>query len=135
MHIAAMYGHTHLITTLASLGADISAEDEHLTAPVHYAAACNQPATIETLERLGANLNVRDVNGRTSVHHAAMCSHSEAIEILARLGADMEVKDCFQRPPLDFCPTAKVTEVLWNAIDRQRLTATAGTNTGADPCP
>lgn len=97
LQCAALYGHTDIVTKLASLGADINSADKHKWTALHDAALNGHTETVAKLVSLGASINARtDVEEeapgaglRTPLTCAAMNGHTETVKQLASLGAEV----------------------------------------------
>ncbi len=107
---------THAFTLLANLaefeacvqmGEDVNARDSAGYAPLHWAAATNDPPLLTTLLEAGADVNVQSNIGSTPLHVAAiMGAHStertDVVTVLLDAGADPNAHDSQGRTPPDY---------------------------------
>lgn len=90
VHLAAAYGHAHVVELLILHGADICCVDAMQQTPLHAAAAGGSGESLRVLLGAGGDVMARDNAGRTPLHVAATLGRPEPISILAGGGADLE---------------------------------------------
>jgi uncharacterized protein len=107
LHVAAMFGHTNLVTHLIGRNAllNVNAENASRSTPLHLAAAFRDEVVAERIVRelveFGAELNSHDANGQTPLHHAVARGSKLLARTLIELGADPHLKDGQARSAMD----------------------------------
>ena len=90
-------------------------------APLHAAAAYNEPAVVALLLERGADIEALSAFGHTPLHHAAIRGTPEVFELLLDRGADIKALDRGTFTPLDY---AVKNENLKRSSILERITAT-----------
>jgi hypothetical protein len=98
--LAAQFGHTSCIKTLAELRADVNQAANDGATPAYIAAQSGFHGCVELLAALGADLKQADNRMTTALHQAAMNGHSRCIEALVRLRVEIDVTNVDDRTPL-----------------------------------
>ena len=70
MHMAAKYGNPDTISTLKSLGADLSPKDSAGLMPIHWAARQGNEKAVKLLKELNVDISVKDHSGKTPLQWA-----------------------------------------------------------------
>ncbi len=97
VHLAAAYGHVHVVELLILHGADIFCVDAMKQTPLHAAAAGGSGESLRVLLGAGGDVMARDNAGRTPLHVAATLGRPEPISILVGGGADLEAGGSISR--------------------------------------
>jgi hypothetical protein len=100
MWLAAQFGHTRTVTTLAELKADVNLCANDGASPVYIASQGGNCECIEELVRLKADVGLTDKKGLSPVHQAAMNGHDGCIRLLFNLRADVRLPNCDKKTPL-----------------------------------
>jgi ankyrin repeat protein len=101
MHLAAERGHAPCIELLVAMRANVNAQGNHGTAPLHFAAK-GHPFCIELLvTKFGADLNLRNDNGWTAVFVAVLFNSPACIPTLVQLKADITICSGDGKTPLE----------------------------------
>ena len=107
---------THAFTLLANLaefeecvqmGEDVNARDSAGYAPLHWAAATNDPSLLTALLEAGADVNAQSNIGATPLHvaaimRAASTERTDVVTVLLEAGADPNARDSDGRTPMDY---------------------------------
>lgn len=93
LHVAANCGQIDVIKLLLESGADIEAEEQHLT-PLCWAVAGNQVTAVGLLISKGCRLNGEALN------EAAWYGHPEVMQSLLAKATDVDIRDSKGRTPL-----------------------------------
>lgn len=94
-----------LVSHCLQAGADVNAQDQSGTTPLHHAASAGaRPAVITTLVKAGANVNARDKGKHTPLHYAVLWGGGTpaVIATLARAGANVNARNGSGETPLHF---------------------------------
>jgi uncharacterized protein len=111
LHWAAMEGHKVAAKLLLAKGADVNANAEDGSTPLHAAAGngddsirsnvfLDNEETVELLLASKAQINAQDKYGQTPLHGAAMWGHMKVAEVLLTKGANVNIKDIKGQTPL-----------------------------------
>ncbi|WIA30890.1 hypothetical protein OEZ86_000943 [Tetradesmus obliquus] len=104
LHLAAIYGHTHIAQWLLSEGASVDAVDQGGHTPLHLASKYGHTQLLQLLLQHGAGVNAANrIYKMTPLHMAAKEGQRGSAEALVAAGADVkaEAKDGVQ--PLHIC--------------------------------
>lgn len=94
IHVAAQYGHTHLVKLLLKYS-DVDVESKNLETPLMIAALNNNEQTIELLITSGANVNHksdRSQGERSVLFFACLGGERKIVEFLVDRGAKLYTK-------------------------------------------
>ena len=92
LFLACRGGHTAIIQTLITSGADIEQKNDHGFSPLYCAALHNQLEALKILLKEGANIHTVDLGGLTPLHIAAEKGYAEVIQLLLQYGADKTIQ-------------------------------------------
>ena len=93
LHLAAYYGHTHVVTRLLDAGWSLEARDGGYT-PLSWAAWGGHLETVQCLLLRGADIDTQDNDKWTPLHRASRWwGHTEVIKTLLHHGAKQEIKN------------------------------------------
>lgn len=120
--LAAEGGHTDVILTLISNGADVNAKNpRNLRTPLHYASVLGNTSTVEALILHNADVDAREELERTPLHFASFWDHAETVGMLLKHGADAELHNRAGFTPLMLasisCNTMVVHRLLDHGVD------------------
>nr|XP_021396597.1 ankyrin repeat domain-containing protein 27 isoform X4 [Lonchura striata domestica] len=93
LHMAALHGHTELVSLLLRHGAGASAENSQLAAPLHLACQRGHAQVVKCLMDYNAKLNKKDVYGNTPLIYACLNGHYETAALLLQRGASANPSD------------------------------------------
>jgi ankyrin repeat protein len=89
IHLAAIAGHSKVLTTLLQAGADANAQHTRVQAtPLQYAATGGHVDAARVLLDAKANVNATDIDGRTPLMWAATSGQAQVAKLLLEHGAD-----------------------------------------------
>ena len=99
LHLAAsMKGNKEIVELLIAKGADVNANSESGSTPLHGAY---NGEIVELLITKGSNVNVRNGVGQTPLLLAVIFGQKEIVKILVAKGADVHARDDAGVTPLD----------------------------------
>ena len=99
LHLAAsMKGNKEIVELLIAKGADVNANSESGSTPLHGA---NNGEIVELLITKGSNVNARTGVGQTPLLLAVIFGQKEIVKILVAKGADVHARDDAGVTPLD----------------------------------
>ncbi|XP_072527950.1 ankyrin repeat domain-containing protein 27 isoform X2 [Salminus brasiliensis] len=87
LHVAALHGHTALISLLIRHGANINARNSQSATPLHLACQNSHIQTVSSLVECSAKLNKRDQFGNTPLIQACLKGHEQTVAVLIESGA------------------------------------------------
>ena len=95
LHLAASYGHVHILVKLLENGAGMNLQDDDGSTALHWAAKKNQQGAVSALlSRATEDLvNLKDARGRTALHLAVRMEFESIIRALLDNGARVDIKD------------------------------------------
>ena len=93
LHLAALSGHTGIISTLLLRGANKDALAEDGATPLLNASERGHVTAVETLLAAGADFKIRDVDGDSALDGAAAEGHIPVIKAILGYGADVNSSD------------------------------------------
>ena len=97
---AACDGHVEGIRRLVEAGADVNAQDQGGTTPLHSVAHKGHMDVMKVLVELGADVNALNRDGATPLHCAAHQGHMDAVSVLVEEGADAHAQNQNGATPL-----------------------------------
>ena len=100
LHMACMYGHARVVSTLISYGADIKSRNYFLWTPLDCAAAYGQLKCAKLLIESNADIDAIDKNKTTPLHLAARYGHEKIAKLLIEKGASVTQKNAKGHNPL-----------------------------------
>lgn len=93
LHMAASFGLTESVRTLAKARADVSAVARTGVQPIHAASIMGHVGAVSLLAELRANVDARHAfAGSTPLHFATEMGHADVVRRLCALGADVEAE-------------------------------------------
>jgi ankyrin repeat protein len=102
LHLAVFFRNYDAAKLLISKGANVDAvaKNSMRVAPLHSAAAGNEPRIVKLLIECGADVNAKQQGGYTALHAAAQSGNVEMAEFLIEHGANINSKTEDGRTPL-----------------------------------
>ncbi|KAI7811583.1 putative ankyrin repeat domain-containing protein 27 [Triplophysa rosa] len=91
LHVAALHGHTALVSLLTRHGANINARNNQSATPLHLACQNTHIQVVSALLECNAKLNKKDHYGNTPLIHACLKGHVEIASVLLESGALVNV--------------------------------------------
>lgn len=88
------------IKCLIKLGADIHAQDEYGSTPLHYATRFNREEIVSLLLKYGANPNTKNIYNETPLHYAVFDKNNSKVKKLIHKGAHPHAQDNHGDTPL-----------------------------------
>ncbi|XP_030620523.1 ankyrin repeat domain-containing protein 27 isoform X2 [Chanos chanos] len=87
LHVAALHGHTELVSLLTRHGANINARNSQSATPLHLACQNSHLQVVKSLLEYNAKLNKKDQYGNTALIHTCLKGHVETATALVQGGA------------------------------------------------
>lgn len=113
LHIAAKFGHNHLVKFFIQKGADCGARDRLLKTPLHYACESGETLVVKELVDNGADPFEKDNCGRTSLHYAVYSGKTDLFTLLTEHNNDIiHMKDHAGRYPLHHAVFMENNQIL-----------------------
>jgi len=115
LHLASRWHHPSIVALLLKFGADVKAQDNYNTTPLHLALRgppargppirdpFNDERSGEIAQLLlahGVGVHVRDQNNQTPLHLASLHHYPSTVALLLKLGAEVDAKDSDNMTPL-----------------------------------
>ncbi|KAA0724150.1 Ankyrin repeat domain-containing protein 27 [Triplophysa tibetana] len=91
LHVAALHGHTALVSLLTRHGANINARNNQSATPLHLACQNTHIQVVSALMECNAKLNRKDNYGNTPLIHACLKGQVEIATVLLESGALVNV--------------------------------------------
>ncbi|KAN0136205.1 Ankyrin repeat-containing domain protein [Lactarius tabidus] len=93
---------TEIVRLLIEHGADVTAQDEAYSTPLHLAASEGSAETVGLLIEHGADVAAKDEGRRTPLHLASSVSVTTTVRLLIKHGANVSEQDKTNSTPLHF---------------------------------
>ncbi|XP_048014031.1 ankyrin repeat domain-containing protein 27 [Megalobrama amblycephala] len=87
LHVAALHGHTALVSLFTRHGANINARNNQSATPLHLACQNSHIQVVSALLECNAKLNKKDHYGNTALIHACLKGNLEIAAVLLESGA------------------------------------------------
>jgi hypothetical protein len=100
MPLALKGGHVEFTQVLVERGADVNAQDNSDSTPLHLASRGRHVGFAQVLVEHGANVNAQDQSRSTSLHLALKDGHVDFTQMLVEHGADVNAQDNSKSTPL-----------------------------------
>ncbi|KAK3526640.1 hypothetical protein QTP70_030848 [Hemibagrus guttatus] len=91
LHVAALHGHTVLVSLLIRRGAGINACNSQNATPLHLACQNSHTQVVSSLVECNAKLNKKDHFGNTPLIQACLKGHEETVSVLIQSGASLNL--------------------------------------------
>jgi GTPase SAR1 family protein len=124
LHVASKKGHTDVMETLLSNGADADARGRRLWTPLHCAAFNGHVAAVKTLLNKTADPDMKTFFGQTPLHLACRQSHRSVADLLLSSSSDIEARNEQYETPLLYA-------AQWGQTDMVQLLTRKGCNLAA----
>jgi ankyrin repeat protein len=82
--MASREGHIEVVQLLLDRGADVNAQDDDLSTPLHFAARCGDLQVAEVLIKHDANPHLQNKNGRIPLQVAWKKSRDKLAQLLSQ---------------------------------------------------
>ena len=92
--------HLEFTRLLLNHGADVDAQDDSLSTPLHLASCKGLPKATMLLLEHGANVQMQNSDGRTPLHCVAQYRHLDTMRLLLGHNANVDARDRTQSTPL-----------------------------------
>ncbi len=99
LHDASKCGHSDIVGSLLSCGANPNAKDRWSNTPLMYATLHGHKDIAETLVDGGCDTNIGNKGSRNALHTAAQNGHTDIVRILLLAGAQMDIQDADGNTP------------------------------------
>ena len=134
LHIAARYGHIHVLEMLVEEGLDVEIGDDEGCTPLQYAAACGQLESLRTLLRLGRRESMTKVAGArgTPLHQAVERGDKDIVSLLLSEGCPINVVDNKGRSVLHYAARYGHIHIL-EMLEEKGLDVNIGDDEGCTP--
>uniref|UniRef100_A0A8C3LZ42 Ankyrin repeat domain 27 n=1 Tax=Chrysolophus pictus TaxID=9089 RepID=A0A8C3LZ42_CHRPC len=93
LHMAALHGHSDLVSLLLKHGASISAKNAEHAVPLHLACQKGHSQVVECLMNYNAKQNKKDAYGNTPLIYACLNGHYETTALLLQHGASVNLSN------------------------------------------
>lgn len=121
LSLAAVNGHSHVVTILLRNGSDTSAVNVNGATALHGAAQKGKLAVVKMLVEAGASAEEADDDDNTPLHVAAIEGHPKVLRAMIEAGADPNVRIGFGATPL-------MSAVFYGQLGALRELLLAGAN-------
>ncbi|XP_047675676.1 ankyrin repeat domain-containing protein 27 isoform X2 [Tachysurus fulvidraco] len=91
LHVAALHGHTGLVSLLIRHGANIDACNSQNATPLHLACQNSHTQVVSSLVECNAKLNKKDQFGNTPLIQSCLKGHEETVSVLIQSGASLNL--------------------------------------------
>ncbi|GAA6099709.1 ankyrin repeat domain-containing protein 27 isoform X1, partial [Tachysurus ichikawai] len=91
LHVAALHGHTVLVSLLIRHGANINACNSQNATPLHLACQNSHTQVVSSLVECNAKLNKKDQFGNTPLIQSCLKGHEETVSVLIQSGASLNL--------------------------------------------
>ena len=133
MHVAALTGHSSILSLLIENGADLEGRGRNSMAPLHRASTSGKVEAGETLLDYGADINARDDGDWTPLFPAAINGHVEFVRMLLKRGARINAQTASGETPLHFAVEGNVIQVV-RVLLEHGADVNVRDNSGKTPC-
>uniref|UniRef100_A0A8C3JC83 Ankyrin repeat domain 27 n=1 Tax=Calidris pygmaea TaxID=425635 RepID=A0A8C3JC83_9CHAR len=93
LHVAALHGHSELVSLLLKHGASISAKDAKQAVPLHLACQKGHLQVVKCLMDYNAKQNKKDIYGNTPLIYACLNGQYETTALLLQRGASVNLSN------------------------------------------
>nr|XP_041574570.1 ankyrin repeat domain-containing protein 27 isoform X2 [Taeniopygia guttata] len=126
LHMAALHGHSELVSLLLRHGARASARNSQLAAPLHLACQRGHAQVVQCLMDYNAKLNKKDVYGNTPLIYACLNGHYETAALLLQNSNIMKL--------LEAAPSCVPTSAEGEKESEQHITGKIRKKVHPKPC-
>ncbi|KAG9474873.1 hypothetical protein GDO78_003373 [Eleutherodactylus coqui] len=91
LHIAALHGHSVLVTLLLKHGAHVDAKNGNRALPLHLACHKEHFEVVKILLEVSTGKNKKDMNGNTPLIYSCIAGHLEMTSLLLQHGANVNL--------------------------------------------
>jgi ankyrin repeat protein len=103
-----------IVQLLIQHGADVTAQDNACSTPLHLASSKGCDRTVELLLRYGADVNAQDGRDSTPLHLAVssrLALKSDVLHLLLGYGANVDVKNDIGQTPFQISLSSGLPEI------------------------
>uniref|UniRef100_A0A8C7VDW7 VPS9 domain-containing protein n=1 Tax=Oncorhynchus mykiss TaxID=8022 RepID=A0A8C7VDW7_ONCMY len=93
LHVAALHGHTALVSLFSRHEANVDARNSQSATPLHLASQNNHIQVVTSLLECNAKLNKKDHYGNTPLIHACLRGHLDTATILLQSNASVNLSN------------------------------------------
>uniref|UniRef100_A0A673WDA7 Ankyrin repeat domain 27 n=1 Tax=Salmo trutta TaxID=8032 RepID=A0A673WDA7_SALTR len=93
LHVAALHGHTALVSLLSRNGANVNARNSQSATPLHLASQNSHIQVVTSLLECNAKLNKKDRYGNTPLIHTCLRGHLDTATILLQSNASVNLSN------------------------------------------
>lgn len=93
LHIAALHGHSILVTLLLKHGAHVDAKNGNRALPLHLACHKGHFEVVKILIEFSTGKNKKDMNGNTPLIYSCIAGHQEMTTLLLERGAAVNLSN------------------------------------------
>uniref|UniRef100_A0A8C8IQ28 VPS9 domain-containing protein n=1 Tax=Oncorhynchus tshawytscha TaxID=74940 RepID=A0A8C8IQ28_ONCTS len=93
LHVAALHGHTALVSLFSRHEANVDARNSQSATPLHLASQNNHVQVVTSLLECNAKLNKKDHYGNTPLIHACLRGHLDTATILLQSNASVNLSN------------------------------------------
>ncbi|XP_040265523.1 ankyrin repeat domain-containing protein 27 isoform X2 [Bufo bufo] len=93
LHIAALNGHSVLVTLLLKHGAHVDAKNGNRALPLHLACHKGHFEVVKSLMEFSTGKNKKDMNGNTPLIYSCIAGHPEMTSLLLEQGASVNLSN------------------------------------------
>uniref|UniRef100_A0A8C7Q507 VPS9 domain-containing protein n=1 Tax=Oncorhynchus mykiss TaxID=8022 RepID=A0A8C7Q507_ONCMY len=93
LHVAALHGHTALVSLLSRNGANVNARNNQSATPLHLASQNSHIQVVTSLLECNAKLNKKDRYGNTPLIHTCLRGHLDTATILLQSNASVNLSN------------------------------------------
>src|SRR6266702_3863397 len=118
---------TAVLQQLIAHRADVHAEDESHSTPLHLASSKGDDKAVQLLIDHGADVNAEDGSHKTPLHLASSLWNTKTVQLLIEHGADVNARDGSHKTPLhlalsnSFVGMPKFGSVRFSEVSRRTL--------------
>ncbi|XP_047131903.1 GA-binding protein subunit beta-2 [Hydra vulgaris] len=110
--VAAANGYVQIARSLIKHGADINANNNAWSSPLHLATYCGHESMIKMLIMKNANINLRDSRGNTALHEACRLSRVGCVDLFLKYNVDLTIRNNDFKTAFDLAEEKKSKTII-----------------------